>query len=127
MKRSQQGMGTMGFLIFLMIVGFLTYLVLQIVPIYMQDYTLKHILESAQTQTVLKRSANVAQGTLDLRDYLTREFRVNDVNDVPLNNVHLSSIRGGYTISIVYDSRKNVIGNLDVVAHFEHQITVHIS
>lgn len=122
--RSSRGIGTFGFIIMLALLGFIAYIGIQLAPIYIEHFGFKKILTSDLMRTTIKNAPNLAQATIDMRSQIAKDFQVNDMTNIPLNNIHLTQNAGGaYQIDANYDVRKHIMGNVDVVVTFEdHEI-----
>jgi len=124
--RSSRGIGTLGFIIMLALLGFVAYIGIKLAPIYIEHFGFQKILTSDMMRSAIKNAPNLAQATIDMRTQVAKGFQVNDVTDIPLNNIHLTQNPGGaYQIDANYDVRKHLMGNVDVVVTFEdHEIVL---
>lgn len=121
MKRwhNQRGMTAIGWLLVLGLIGFFTLITLRLLPMYLEYAKVVSVLES------LENEADITQKTRgEIIEIITRRFDVNDVKTVDPKIVKVAKDRGKMTLGMEYERREHVIGNIDVVGHFEKQVEV---
>lgn len=114
--RKQQGMSIVGFILLLGLVVFVAYLGMKIVPLYLEYHAVVTAMESVQDEYSTRRMtpAQVRSGVLD-RLYLSYTANV--------RKEHVKVIqRQGLELRVSYEVRRPVIGNLDIVAHFDKSL-----
>ena len=115
--RRQEGMSLLGFLTILSMILFLVYLGIRIGPIYMEYYSVVSAMNGVASE----------RGSAQKTPY---DIRVGVLNRLYVSfsdaNVHEENIkiirRNGVQLRVVYEVRKPVIGNLDVVAKFDRMV-----
>jgi len=112
-------MTAIGWLLVLGLIAFFTLITLRLAPLYLEYSKIVSVLES------LKNEPNIAnQGRSDILTLVTRRFDVNDVRDVDPKLVKVSKDNGVMTISIGYEQRQHLAGNIDVVATFDKKVEI---
>jgi predicted membrane protein len=116
----QRGMTFIGWMIILGLIAFFTLLGLKIIPIYLENYKMKSILES------LKEEPLITQKTpREIMKLLRRRFNINYVDTYRADDIVKIKKEGGkVSVEIIYEHRANVLGNLDVVASFHDGIEI---
>ena len=113
MKRTQGGMTLIGFVIVLAVVGFFAYVGMKLVPMYSEYYAVKSALKGLRDEPGI---ANQDPGRI--QDLFFRRLYVSYSENVKPGNVSLEREDGGWRMSVDYEVRKPLVGNLDVVGKF---------
>jgi hypothetical protein len=115
----ERGMTFISFLLLIGLIGFFSLLILKIGPVYLDHYKVKATLES------LKADRDLASKTRDeiLRS-LEKRWDIEMVSSVSRDNVVIDKNSQQITIQIAYDVTKPILGNVDVVVHFNDAIEV---
>lgn len=116
-RQRQRGMTAIGTLLMVGCLGFVVYLAMRLVPMYLDGFTVRSALES------LKQEPAAAQwGPNEIRDRLRRRFDVNNVDSVKPSDVKVVVDDGRKTVSVAYETRVHLIANLDAVARFDFSV-----
>ena len=113
MKRTQRGMTLIGFIIVLGVVGLFAYVAMKLVPMYSEYYAVKQALKGLQQEPGI---AN--RDPAKIQDLFFRRLYISYAENVKPANVKIERIEGGWNMSVDYEVRKPLMGNLDVVAKF---------
>jgi hypothetical protein len=117
--RQQRGMTMISWLIILSAIGFTAYIMLKIIPMYISGFNSYSSLES-----MTKERGLTNKSLSEIRDMLWRRLDINMVSDITKNDIYVSKGKGQINIEIDYEVREKVLGNLDVVAHFNKTVSV---
>ena len=114
MKRNQGGLTLIGFIIVLAVVGVFAYVGMKLFPMYSEFYSVKQALKglAGEPGIATKDPARV-------KDLLFRRLYVSYAENVKPNNVKVTRDGQGYVVTVQYEVRRELIGNLDVVGKFE--------
>lgn len=107
----QAGISLIGFLIVLAVAGVVLSGGVKILPIYLESYKIDMAMQKVANEG--------GESTLDIRNKLTRRFDIEDITSVKPKDIKIFRRDGKTTILIKYSVRKNMIGNLDVIAVFD--------
>ena len=113
MKRKQGGMTLIGFVIVLGVIGFFAYISMKLVPMYSEYYAVKQALKGLQEEPGV--------GNYDparIQDLFFRRLYISYAENVKPENVEIERVDGGWELSVQYEVRKPLMGNLDVVGKF---------
>ena len=113
MKRTQRGMTLIGFIIVLAVVGVFAYIAMKLVPMYSEYYAVKQALKGLQQEPGI---AN--RDPAKIQDLFFRRLYISYAENVKPGNVKIERIDGGWDMSVDYEVRKPMMGNLDVVGKF---------
>jgi len=115
----QKGMTAIGWLLVLSLIAFFTLITLRLIPGYLEFAKVSSVLESLQDEPGITRKTKT-----EIISLITKRFNVNDVYQVTPNQVKIAKDKGVLKISIKYERREHVIGNVDVVTTFDKLVEV---
>ncbi len=118
--RTQRGMGFVTLFILLSIGGVAAVAGMKIVPLYLNDASV------ASAFKTLEKQGDGGMNLKDAREFIQKRLYINQLDEkIPLDTLKVESVAGGMKrISLDYEARANVMGNLDAVAKFSHSVTV---
>ena len=112
----QDGMSVSGYIVLVVLLAFVIAIALKLVPVYIEHYYVVHSLEELQSVT----------GALpeeEIKSRLIKNFSINDVDNVKRQNIKLKRIDSKtLNVSVEYDVQRQVVGNIDVIVHFNNTI-----
>ncbi len=118
LMRKQQGMTTGGMLLTVLAVIFAATVVMKLFPIYLDNYSIKSILES------LDREPEIASySPKQLKNKIDKHFQTNMIRDIRMQDVKTKRENGMLVVDIDYERRVDLIGNIDLVVTFENNWT----
>jgi hypothetical protein len=119
MQRNIRGLTLIGFLVVLCVAGFFAYLVMRLMPMYIEYFGVVKAME------MIKDEPGSAQKSIDeIRRDLITKFDTQYVDDasVPPQAITLKREAGGATLRIAYEKRVNFMYNIDIVGVFDKSI-----
>lgn len=115
--RKQNGLTLLGFIIVLSITLFFAYIGMKIVPMYMEYYSVVSAMNGVAAERGSSQRSPASIRT-EIRDRLYVSYSSGNVQDK-----HMKITRkNGVNLRITYEVRKNLLGNLDVVAKFDRSV-----
>lgn len=114
MKRKQQGMTLIGFILVLAVVGVFAYMGMKLVPMYSEFYTVKQSLRGIANEPGI-----TTQDPARIKDLFFRRLYVSYAENVKPEHVKINRKDAGYVITVRYEVRRPLIANIDVVGRFE--------
>lgn len=117
MARKQNGITLMGFMMVLIVVGFFALMAMKLFPMYSEYYNLKGVMNEL-AKTPNSASMTPAQVMADL----DRRFNIAYVESVKKEHVKVTRTGRTAQLNIAYEVRKELLGNLDVVAKFDYTV-----
>lgn len=120
--KKQSGMTMIGWMFVLSIIGAIAFVGISIVPIYIDDMAVKKslnvIVEQNGTELAKMSKRKIWDG---IRKYL----RVNQISHVTDENLFITKNKQGFrVITIKYQAKKHIAGNVEALMTFEHSIEV---
>ena len=114
MKRNQSGLTLIGFVMVLALVGLFAYVGMKLFPMYSEFYSVKQALKGLAAEPGIANT-----DPAKVKDLLFRRLYVSYAENVKPNNVKVTRDGQGYVVTVQYEVRRELIGNLDVVGKFE--------
>jgi hypothetical protein len=117
MKRSQQGITLISFILILALVGFFGFIGMRLFPVYSEYFSAVNDIKAVtQTPGVEKESME------KIRDHLYRRFQISYVESIDLQkHVKMFKDQDGKTLHLQYEVRRPMMYNLDFVAKFDRK------
>lgn len=116
-KKREQGLTFISWLVILVIAGFAISIGLKITPVYLEHYAVKQSLESLKNEPLIGRKP-----VTEIRKIIMARLGMNNVRHLGKDNVLISRAGGVTSVSIKYEERREVVGNLSLVMTFDDSI-----
>lgn len=117
--QKQSGMSLIGFIFVLAMVIFISYLGMRIVPIYLEYYSVVNAMDG-----VAEERGSARLSPFDIRVKVLNRLYVSYSENVKESHIKLNRTTQGVNLRIAYEVRTPVLGNLDVIAKFDRQVTL---
>lgn len=118
--RSQKGLSVLSWLVVLAFVAFVASTAMKMVPHYLDFMSMEKIIKSAETD----RAAQLVT-VADFYSHVQRGMDVNNIRDMDAHKILVVTEEGDqFLVHLDYENRESMIGNLDLVAHFDRQYSV---
>jgi len=121
MQHKVRGISFIGFLMMLCIFGFFAYIVMRLLPVYVEYFGVLKAME------MTKNEPGSAQRSLDeIRRDMMLKFNTQyvDENDVPPQSIQLKREGGGAILRIAYEKRVPFVYNIDLIASFDKSVSL---
>lgn len=117
LARRQLGVTGLGWLTILALIGFFSLLIIKLVPIYMEHYSVKTVLESLRNEPLITKKTPA-----EVRKLIERRLKVNGVYNMSKEAVSIKKASGVLLVDITYEVQKNMAGNIDVLVSFSDKV-----
>lgn len=115
-RRKQFGMSIYGILLTLTAAGFSIALVMQIVPVYVDNMSLRSALKSLEQQVgVTKMSKRKIKSILD------KQLRINNARGIPLDELVVTKKKGKLLVTLDYERRVPLVQNISLLFEFKNK------
>ncbi|WP_422137848.1 DUF4845 domain-containing protein [Endozoicomonas sp. ALC020] len=114
-KNRQKGLSTLGWLVAILVGGFMIMLTLKVTPVYLDDYAIKKVLTSLDTKPGIKEA-----GVQQVREWLNKGLSTNRVQLAREESNVLRNKGQSVAVEINYERRVHLVHNADLVLTFEH-------
>jgi len=112
-RQAQQGMTTIGLLLVLGIIALIALTAASVVPIYMENFTIKQVLTAVQEDQGVDAKSKGA-----IWDSLKKRLYINEVRLIKREHVEITRGNGQTTVTITYESRRPYLGPLFIGGSF---------
>lgn len=120
--QKQKGMTAVGWVFVFLMIALVTLLVLKLLPIYLDGFSVSSSLES------LKKEHNISkQGPVEIQRMLLKRLDINMVDDVTKDDIYITRDKSSMTIEVAYEVREKLAGNLDVIVSFDYSVEVPVN
>jgi len=111
----QQG-GALVMVIVALFFGALLTLAIKLGPAYIDDITIQEALENLEGTEGLSR-----MGSAEVRRLINKRLSINNVRGFDAKNIAVEKNGEFVIITVDYEVRNNLFGNVDSVVHFQHE------
>lgn len=115
----QQGLTLISWIVVLAFLLFVGIMVIKVVPVYITDSSIRGIFRGIENDMTLR-----GKPAKDIRKLIVRRLKINNVYDIKENDIVIKKTRGGYQVTLEYEPRGTLVGNLDYIASFKHEAIV---
>ncbi len=122
-RRGQYGLGLIGFVFILALIGFAALVTIKVVPLYLNQMTLKRDLNEVATQV------NTSGSEIDigeLRRDIEKRFDIDYISQLEAKDIKVDRTESGMTMGYDYEARANLFANVFVVIHFKESIPLRV-
>lgn len=116
----QRGFTFLEITMYLLLFGLLATFVLKLGPKYMDDRAIARAIDSVHEQISKQDIYEVTNG--DIRSRLSKFFQVNMLDSEILKQIEVERSSGKVLLKLNYETRNSFIGNIDIVAKFNHEV-----
>ncbi len=110
----ESGLSLLGFLFALLVIGFCLTVLFRLGPLYLDNYTVAQSFAALGDDDVRSLSD---QG---IRQKLYKQFVINNVDDIDLKMVEIERSAEKILVSLDYERRVPLLGNVDAVVRFHN-------
>jgi hypothetical protein len=108
-----------GWLAVLVIAGFLVSVAVRFVPHYLSFHAVKSTMDDLAADPAarsLRRNEALSR--------IARQLRMNGIDSVTPRDFGYERVSGGYELSVEYEAREHLLGNLDAIMTFGHRVRI---
>lgn len=113
LAHKQRGITAIGVIIIFGLIGFFVLIGLTLAPIYLENFDVGSHVKSLESEPNIA-NMNDAQ----IVDTLMKRFNIDNVDNVAEENVAIDETTDGLKVTVGYEVRSKVFGNVDVVVSF---------
>jgi len=117
--KKQKGLTLISILILLAVLLFNGIIALNIVPVYINDRSIKTLMKNLETDSSVRGKTPKA-----LKAVITKRLRMNNVYSVTKEHITIKRAKNDYYITIEYEPRDKLMGNLDYIVSFKHEARI---
>ena len=110
-------MTVIGVIMVLIIIAFVALIIMRIVPIYMEYFTIRQSIEAMRSDGVDPRSSKY-----EVLLSLEKRFDISYVTVIQAKDLNVIKKGGNLILKLAYEDRRPLLANLEVVAVFNKDI-----
>lgn len=118
-QNHQAGMTFVSWLVTLIGVGLVALVTIRLVPVYIEAYEVGSILRSMADDPQLKEPSQ-----RELRRTFEKRLNINSIEFISEDDLKVKEVEDGLQLTVNYEARVDLLGNLDAVAHFHKEVTI---
>ncbi|WP_077528891.1 DUF4845 domain-containing protein [Vreelandella utahensis] len=115
--RQQQGFSMLAIMLFIAIGVFVLTVVVRVVPVYVEDFTLSSIIGSLEDSRPYREAETVG----DVRELLRKRIQMENIDGVEVDDIAMERDGERLLLEFSYEVRSPFMGNIDTVIQFDHQ------
>jgi hypothetical protein len=115
----QSGMTMISWMLVLGVLVFFVVIGITLVPTYIENYSVKNILASLEQDRLWAKKT-----PKEIKETIIKRLRINGVYEFDRDNIKITKEKNGLKVTIEYEVRKPIVGNLDAVMSFNDQVVL---
>ena len=115
LRSRQRGLGLWGWIFVLGIIGFLTMITLQLVPIYLDEMSIQRVVRQTAQDP-----GNSSLPPTELRKAMKTRWDVEGIENLSVNDVQIVKFGSGRALKYDYEARTDLFANISLVVHFQN-------
>lgn len=119
LRDAQRGITTISLALILGILAFFVLIALTLIPVYLENYNVAQKLKTLKSDP---KVLNMSES--EIMDTLFKRFSIDNVESVLEEDVLISKEGKLTEVSIEYEVRKSLVGNIDVVVRFFDKVEI---
>jgi|GEM_PF-4743247 len=124
-RYKQTGASPLAVLFLIVLIIFTALIGARIVPLYMGNYQIQSTLADFSTQTIAAGDNESFMTTESMiRRKLLRKLYMSDMRFIKDSDITIAKINDGYRVTVKYNRREKIYGNLDVIADFSPTVDI---
>lgn len=115
----QKGLTMISTIVVLVFILFQVVIAMNVIPVYIADATVKKIM-AGLPDDVKAREAS----TKGLEGLVIKRLNINSIYSIKAEHIKVKKGRGENIVTIEYEPRGNLIGNLEFIVSFKHEARI---
>ncbi len=116
MKNNQQGFSFLNLIILLALIAFFATIVLRLYPVYYEYFSVSSIMTRLENEPLESKSAIVKR--------LNATMQIDNISRVELDDFDIKKTKTGFTVTLDYEDRVEMMGNIDAIVKFNKEIEI---
>ncbi|MDH5571039.1 MAG: DUF4845 domain-containing protein [Gammaproteobacteria bacterium] len=120
-RHKQQGMTAIGWMGVLAIIALVTLFTLRLIPVYLDSFKVNSVLESVE-----KEYSDKDITPIEITKTIMKRLDINMVTDITKDDIYITRDGKTLLVEIDYEVRKSLMGNVDLIVHFQKSMTLQL-
>lgn len=118
--KKQKGLTLISWLAIIAVVLFNAIIAMNVVPVYLNDHSVKTLMESLESDTSVRGAT-----PKKIKQVITKKLRVNNVYSVTKEHITIKKTKkNDYLVTVEYEPRGKLVGSLDYIVTFKHEARI---
>ena len=118
-RQKQNGMTAIGWMGVIALIFMFVLLILKLFPIYMDGFKVGSVLEGMGDERGV-----AAMSPVMISKTIMKRLDINMVSGVSKEDIYIDKFKDAINVEIEYEIRENLVGNVDIVVHFQKSVTI---
>lgn len=115
----QRGLTMISWLIVIVFLLFQGVIAMNVIPVYMTDSSVKKIMEGLPADITAQDTS-----TKQLKGLVAKRLSINSIYSIKPEHIQVKKGRGENIVTIEYEPRGKLIGNLEYIVSFKHEARI---
>jgi len=115
----QRGLTMISWIVVIVFLLFQAVIAMNVIPVYLTDRSVASIMQELPNDFKAQESS-----TKELKGLVSKRLSINSVYSVKPEHISVKKGRGENIVTIEYEPRGKLIGNLEYIIHFQHEARV---
>jgi hypothetical protein len=117
--KRQQGLTMISWIVVIVFLLFQAVIAMNVIPVYLTDSSVKSILDDLPSDLLAQEAS-----PKELELIILKRLRINNVTTVTSDDIAIKRGKDEKIVNIEYEPRGKLIGNLEYIVLFEHEVRV---
>ena len=118
-KSGQLGLTMISWMIVIVFLLFQAVIAMNVIPVYLTDSSVKSIMADLPNDSVAKNAT-----TMELKGVVAKKLSMNSVYTIKPEHIKVKKGRAENVVTIEYEPRGKLIGNLEYIVSFKHEARI---
>jgi hypothetical protein len=121
LRKKQQGLTLISWLVIFAVGGFFILLGMKLVPIYLENQSVKSVVES------LRNDADVRKADpMGVKKIIYKRLKINSIYDFPQDWIKIKKEKNRLVVDVTYDKIEPIFANISVMVSFSEKLDIEI-
>jgi hypothetical protein len=121
LRKKQQGLTFISWLVIFAVGGFFILLGMKLVPIYLENQSVKSVVES------LRNDADVRKADpMGVKKIIYKRLKINSIYDFPQDWIKIKKEKNRLVVDVTYDKIEPIFANISVMVSFSEKLDIEI-
>lgn len=115
----QSGMTMISMIVVVVFLLFQVVIAMNVIPVYMTDSNVKSIMKELPNDAKMQQASRK-----EMKELIMKRIRVNSIYSIKPEHIMVKKAGDVRLVTIDYEPRGKLIGNLEYIVHFKHEAKV---
>jgi len=115
----QRGLTLLSWMVVIAFLLFQGIIAMKIIPVYLSDSSISSMMNTLPSDSSLSDASSSK-----IRDVIMKRLKINNIYTLSRDDILIQRAKGGYLVTIEYEPRGKLFGNLDFIISFKHEALI---